>query len=104
MGKVARSARSSPARWRSRARRKVIGSSLEAAPVVTSTMRPRRGDRRRRHGRDLDHLVPRRVQGKVPPGAFTLDDVKGVAVVFAKAEDRGLVKCPRSWRYTADVG
>ena len=28
----------------------------------------------------------------------------GVAVVVEKAEDRGLQKCARSWRYTADVG
>ncbi|TIU49149.1 MAG: hypothetical protein E5W30_17160, partial [Mesorhizobium sp.] len=42
--------------------------------------------------------------GKPPEGAFTLDDVKGVAVVVEKAEDRGLTKCARSWRYTADVG
>jgi isoleucyl-tRNA synthetase len=27
-----------------------------------------------------------------------------VAVVVEKAEDRGLIKCARSWRYTADVG
>jgi len=25
-------------------------------------------------------------------------------VVVGKAEDRGLAKCARSWRYTADVG
>ena len=42
--------------------------------------------------------------GEAPAGAFTLDDVRGVAVVVEKAEDRGLVKCARSWRYTADVG
>jgi isoleucyl-tRNA synthetase len=30
--------------------------------------------------------------------------VPGVAVVVGKAEDRGLKKCARSWRYTADVG
>ena len=40
----------------------------------------------------------------VPAGAFTLDDVKGVAVVVEKAADRGLSKCARSWRYTDDVG
>jgi isoleucyl-tRNA synthetase len=27
-----------------------------------------------------------------------------VHVVVEKAEDRGLKKCARSWRYTADVG
>jgi isoleucyl-tRNA synthetase len=39
-----------------------------------------------------------------PADAFRLDDVKGVAVVVEKAEDRGLRKCARSWRYTDDVG
>jgi isoleucyl-tRNA synthetase len=42
--------------------------------------------------------------GAAPQGAFALDDVKGVGVVVEKAEDRGLTKCARSWRYTADVG
>ncbi|TPN59343.1 hypothetical protein, partial [Mesorhizobium sp. B1-1-5] len=42
--------------------------------------------------------------GEAQQGAFTLEDVKGIAVVIEKAEDRGLVKCARSWRYTADVG
>jgi isoleucyl-tRNA synthetase len=39
-----------------------------------------------------------------PDGAFSLPDVPGVAVTVEKAEARGLVKCARSWRYTADVG
>ena len=39
-----------------------------------------------------------------PADAFRLDDVKGVAVVVEKAEDKGLRKCARSWRYTADIG
>ena len=36
-----------------------------------------------------------------PQGAFTLDEVKGVGVVFARADGE---KCARSWRYTDDVG
>ena len=39
-----------------------------------------------------------------PADAFTLREVPGVAVVVEKAQDRGLRKCARSWRYTADVG
>ena len=39
-----------------------------------------------------------------PSEAFSLDDVQGVSVVINKAEDYGLRKCARSWRYTADVG
>jgi isoleucyl-tRNA synthetase len=36
-----------------------------------------------------------------PAGAFTLDEVKGVAVVPQLAAG---TKCARSWRYTDDVG
>ena len=36
-----------------------------------------------------------------PAGAFTMDEVRGVAVVFACAKG---AKCARSWRYTDDVG
>jgi isoleucyl-tRNA synthetase len=43
-------------------------------------------------------------KGLAPAGAFRLADVPDVAVVVEKAEDRGLRKCARSWRYTADVG
>jgi isoleucyl-tRNA synthetase len=39
--------------------------------------------------------------GKAPEGAFTLPDVKGVGVVFAKAEG---LKCARSWRIRTDIG
>ena len=42
--------------------------------------------------------------GGAPAEAFRLDDVKGIAVVIEKAEAKGLKKCARSWRYTADVG
>ncbi len=84
---------------------KVIGSSLEAVPTVYLD----------------DAALERGVEGvdmaeicitsgldfsydRAPADAFRLDDVKGVAVVIGKAEERGLVKCARSWRYTADVG
>ncbi|MEH6361375.1 MAG: zinc finger domain-containing protein, partial [Amylibacter sp.] len=36
-----------------------------------------------------------------PDGAFTLEDVSGVAVVFAKA---GGDKCARCWKILPDVG
>ena len=36
-----------------------------------------------------------------PADAFTLDDVPGVAVVFAKAEGE---KCQRCWKILRDVG
>ncbi|MFC3205054.1 isoleucine--tRNA ligase [Aquamicrobium soli] len=84
---------------------KIIGSSLEAVPVVylndpvleAAIADVDMAEMAITSGFDLR-------QGEAPSDAFTLDDVKGVAVVVEKAEDRGLVKCARSWRYTADVG
>jgi isoleucyl-tRNA synthetase len=84
---------------------KVIGSSLEAVPVVyldDSTLEAAIADVDMAEmaitsGLELAH-------GAAPAGAFVLDDVKGVAVVVEKAQDRALRKCARSWRYTADVG
>lgn len=84
---------------------KLIGSSLEAVPVVTlddAVLEAAIADVDMAEMAITSDLVVK--QGKAPEGAFTLDDVKGVAVVVEKAEDRGLVKCARSWRYTADVG
>lgn len=84
---------------------KVIGSSLEAVPVVTlddAALEAAIADVDMAEMAITSDLVI--VHGKAPADSFTLDDVKGVAVVVEKAEDRGLVKCARSWRYTADVG
>jgi isoleucyl-tRNA synthetase len=84
---------------------KLIGSSLEAVPTVYLD----------------DHQLEKDIEGvdmaeivitsglvfsydRAPAHAFALDDVKGIAVVVGKAEDEGLRKCARSWRYTADVG
>ncbi|SNS16123.1 isoleucine--tRNA ligase [Tropicimonas sediminicola] len=83
-------------------RDKVIGSSLEAAPVV--------------HVEDASLVALLRtvnfadiciasqltlVEGTAPDGAFTLDEVKGVGVVFALAEGE---KCQRCWKILPDVG
>ncbi|KQZ99519.1 isoleucine--tRNA ligase [Mesorhizobium sp. Root157] len=84
---------------------KVIGSSLEAVPVVyldNSALEQEiagidMAEISITSGLDFSYAG-------VPAGAFTLDDVKGVAVVVEKAADRGLSKCARSWRYTDDVG
>jgi isoleucyl-tRNA synthetase len=81
---------------------KVIGSSLEAAPVVhisdPSVLKALEGV-------DLAEIAITSAvtltDTPAPDGAFTLDSIKGVAVVFAKSEGR---KCARSWRYTDDVG
>ncbi|MER8727428.1 isoleucine--tRNA ligase [Mesorhizobium sp. M1027] len=84
---------------------KVIGSSLEAVPVVTlddPALEASIADVDMAEMAITSDLVI--VHGKASAGSFTLDDIKGVAVVVEKAEDRGLVKCARSWRYTADVG
>lgn len=84
---------------------KVIGSSLEAVPIVMlddSALEAAISDVDMAEMAITSDLVI--AHGDAPSGAFTLDDVKGVAVVVEKAEDRGLVKCARSWRYTADVG
>ncbi|MCA0045525.1 isoleucine--tRNA ligase [Mesorhizobium sp. B283B1A] len=84
---------------------KVIGSSLEAVPVVTindAALEAAISDVDMAEMAITSDLVI--AHGQAPQSAFTLDDVKGVAVVVEKAEDRGLVKCARSWRYTADVG
>ncbi len=81
---------------------KRIGSSLEAAPLVYVS----------------DKALAEAIEGvdlaevcitsgiawtvdDVPAGAFTIPEVKGVAVVPARATG---TKCARSWRYTTDVG
>lgn len=81
---------------------KRIGSSLEASPVVHIS------DKSLSDSLDgLDFAEICITSGisfsdaAAPEGAFTLGDVKGVAVVPARAEGE---KCARSWRYTTDVG
>ncbi|MBX3581591.1 MAG: isoleucine--tRNA ligase [Rhizobiaceae bacterium] len=85
--------------------KKTIGSSLEAVPVVFLS------DEALRHaiaGVDLAEISITSgldlMDKEEPAGSFKLPDVQGVAVVVEKAEGRGLRKCARSWRYTADVG
>jgi isoleucyl-tRNA synthetase len=82
--------------------KKVIGSSLEAAPVVHIT------DPELRAALDGLDLAEIAITSEIavdaapaPAGAFTLDDVKGVAVVPGLATG---TKCARSWRFTHDVG
>ncbi len=84
---------------------KQIGSSLEAAPKVFIS-----DDElfAALDGTDFaevcitsDIEVKEVLEGLIPDGAFTLPDVPGVGVVFAKADGR---KCARSWRFTKDVG
>jgi isoleucyl-tRNA synthetase len=81
---------------------KNIGSSLEAAPELYVTSADMLSLLK---GVDLAELCitsgltlfPK----AAPDGAFTVPDVPGVGVVFAKAKG---TKCARSWRFTTDVG
>jgi isoleucyl-tRNA synthetase len=41
------------------------------------------------------------IEGEGPSDAFRLEDVRGVAVVFATAEGQ---RCARSWRILPEVG
>ncbi|WP_309083860.1 isoleucine--tRNA ligase [Chelativorans sp.] len=81
---------------------KTIGSSLEAAPIVHVT-----DSELAEAVADVDMAEVCitsgiEMRGDAPPeSAFTLDEVKGVAVVFRRAAGQ---KCARSWRYTDDVG
>jgi isoleucyl-tRNA synthetase len=84
---------------------KVIGSSLEAVPVVhldDATLEQGVA------GVDMAEICITSGLDFSYDGAaadaFRLDDVKGIAVTIGKAEAKGLVKCARSWRYTDDVG
>jgi isoleucyl-tRNA synthetase len=76
---------------------KRIGSSLEAAPVV-HLADPL--DRVALEGIDFAEIcitsAIRLTAGEGPEAAFRLPEVKGVAVVPARADG---VKCARSWRY-----
>ncbi|MGO4834169.1 class I tRNA ligase family protein, partial [Rhizobiaceae sp. 2RAB30] len=82
--------------------KKTIGSSLEAAPVVHVT------DPELLQALDGVDLAEISITSgivlsdkPVSGDAFTLDEVKGVAVVPGLAAGR---KCARSWRFTDDVG
>ncbi|WP_245293919.1 hypothetical protein [Methylobrevis pamukkalensis] len=83
-------------------REKRIGSSLEAAPVVHVT------DPELFSAVSSDDFDDICIVSQItvtdmaaPDGAFTLDEVAGVAVVPAKADGR---KCARSWKVLPEVG
>jgi isoleucyl-tRNA synthetase len=84
---------------------KRIGSSLEAAPVI-SISDPALAAAV--EGVDLAEVsitsaasVASVDEGDIPPAAFRLDDVAGVAVEVRLAEGR---KCARSWKILPSVG
>jgi isoleucyl-tRNA synthetase len=80
---------------------KVIGASLEAAPIVHVSPDVaavlNKGD-------FADLCITSGITistDPAPEGAFTLDDVAGIAVVFARATGD---KCGRCWKILPDVG
>ncbi|MCJ2038052.1 isoleucine--tRNA ligase [Methylobacterium sp. J-059] len=81
---------------------KRIGASLEAAPVVSIADPELLAALDGVDFADVCITSAIRVEaGEGPVDAFRLDEVKGVAVVPARAEGR---KCARSWRVTPEVG
>ncbi len=81
---------------------KNIGASLEAAPVVYVADDATRNIVETIDFADMCITSDLQVSGdRAPDGAFTLPDVEGVAVVFAKASGE---KCQRCWKILPDVG
>ncbi|WP_300015936.1 isoleucine--tRNA ligase [uncultured Roseobacter sp.] len=81
---------------------KVIGASLEAAPVVYVADGALRAVLEALPFEDICITSQVTVTGTAAPeGAFTLPEVPGVAVAFAKAEGE---KCARCWKVLPDVG
>jgi isoleucyl-tRNA synthetase len=79
-----------------------IGSSLEAAPKVHVSDSELR---EALEGVELAEIAitsgAELLPGPGPKDAFRLDDVPGVAIVFAQAGGR---KCARSWKILPEVG
>ena len=83
-------------------REKRIGASLEAAPLVHVADADTRALLAGVPFADICIVSDLRLSdAEAPAGAFTLDDVPGVTVVFAPAEGE---KCARCWRILPDVG
>ncbi len=81
---------------------KIIGASLEAAPVLFVEAQ---SDAELFDGLDLAEIAitsaARVANGAGPADAFRLPDVPGAAVVFAKADGE---KCARCWMVLPEVG
>ena len=81
---------------------KVIGSSLEAAPTVY--LSPELAAVITNRDTFADLCITSQitiVEGDAPSGAFTLEDVAGVGVVFGMSDG---AKCARCWKVLPDVG
>lgn len=83
-------------------REKVIGSSLEASPVVHVEDAELRAEAASVDFAEIAITSALVISAEPAPAeAFRLADTPGVAVVFRKAEG---TKCARSWKITGDVG
>jgi len=81
---------------------KVIGSSLEAAPTVYLSAELAKVITNPDTFADLCITSQINIiEGDAPDGAFALEDVAGVGVVFAMSEGE---KCQRCWKILPDVG
>jgi isoleucyl-tRNA synthetase len=83
-------------------REKRIGSSLEAAPEIYIGNKALAAVAKGVDWAEIAITSDAHIKsGKAPAGAFTLDEVEGVAIVPKLAAGQ---KCARSWRITGDVG
>ena len=81
---------------------KVIGASLEAAPIVYVADDAQRAALEAVSFDDVSITSQIRITGDAAPeDAFRLPEVPGVAVAFAKAQG---AKCERCWKVLPDVG
>ncbi|MDF1728040.1 MAG: isoleucine--tRNA ligase [Sulfitobacter sp.] len=81
---------------------KVIGASLEAAPIVHVADEDQRAALQSVSFEDVSITSDIRITGDpAPEDAFRLPEVSGVAVSFAKAPGQ---KCERCWKVLPDVG
>jgi isoleucyl-tRNA synthetase len=83
-------------------RDKVIGASLEAAPVIYVADAAMRAALQSVQFEDLVITSAVTLSDEaMPTDAFTLPEIEGVGVVFAKADGE---KCARCWKILPDVG
>ena len=83
-------------------RDKVIGASLEAAPIVHVEDDSLRAALETVPFADICITSAIEVSGApAPDGAFRLPEIPGIAVVFAEASGD---KCQRCWKILPDVG
>jgi len=79
---------------------KAIGSSLQAAPDVYASAEYVEAMK----GQDLAEIsitsAANLIEGDVPEGAYTIDDIAGIGVVFKEAEGG---KCERCWQIVPEV-